>query len=464
MATTTSADRLDGANGGRDWARRNLFNNWYNSAITIVFSVVIGFAAIAALRWVVDGDFTIVVANLRVFMIGQFPTDELWRPWASLMLLLAACGLGSGASFRANQISAAERGLEVETHSWPDLARRFWAAIAVTIFFVSFARTWPPYAGVVAIFGCFVIGREIGRRGPAGLRLRATLAATALGLLSLLVLAGTGGLGALAAGALVGWWVWVELARRDRAPLSTMVRFVISTLLAGVVWVAVNAVGLDGFGWDDWGGLHLSLFVTAVGISVGLPIGIVLALGRQSNLPVVKGATVVFIEFVRGVPLISLLLFSTFMLPLFVPIDLNIPGQITRAMIVITAFSAAYIAEIVRGGLQAVPRGQVEAAQAVGMSPGAIQRRIVLPQALRAVIPALVGQFISLLKDTSLLSIIGVLEFLQASEVANNQPEFLGKELQNITYPFVALGYWAFAYTMSKESRRIEEKLAVGDQ
>ena len=131
-------------------------------------------------------------------------------------------------------------------------------------------------------------------------------------------------------------------------------------------------------------------------------------------------------------------------------------------MIVVTAFSAAYIAEIVRGGLQAVPRGQIEAAQAGGMSVARIQRLIVLPQALRAVIPALVGQFISLLKDTSLLSIIGLLEFLQTSDVANAQTEFLGQGLVAVTYPFVALGYWAFAYTMSKESRRVEERLGVG--
>ncbi|MCP5033811.1 MAG: ABC transporter permease subunit, partial [Actinomycetia bacterium] len=132
------------------------------------------------------------------------------------------------------------------------------------------------------------------------------------------------------------------------------------------------------------------------------------------------------------------------------------------AIIVITGFSAAYIAEIVRGGLQAVPKGQTEAAQASGMSAGSVQRLIVLPQALSAVIPAMVGQFIALFKDTSLLSIIGILEFLRVSDVANAQPDFLGKGLAPVTYLFVAIGYWAFAYTMSKESRRLEVRLGVG--
>jgi general L-amino acid transport system permease protein len=229
-----------------------------------------------------------------------------------------------------------------------------------------------------------------------------------------------------------------------------------------VVYVVEVMIPYDGYGWANWGGLHITLFTTVLGISLGMPFGILLALGRRSNLPVIKTASVIFIEFIRGVPLISLLLFSGLFLPLFFPLDFEIPHELTLAMIVITGFSAAYIAEIVRGGLQAVPKGQTEAAQAMGLSPGAVQRLIVLPQALRAVIPAMVGQFIALFKDTSLLSIIGILEFLRVSDVANAQPDFVGKGLASITYVFVAIGYWAFAYTMSKESRRLERRLGVG--
>ena len=472
-----------------DWIKQNLFNNWYNSLITAVFIFAIAFAVVRALGWLFTSDFLIIRRNLALFMVGQFPRDELWRPWASGYLLMGSLGIGSGVLWRSAQADAEEKGLPPEPHSWPDLLRRFWAIIAVLIFFLSFARTVPPFVGLATIFVAFFVSRELGRRFNPAMRTRGMFFSGLLGLLSLLVLAGTGGLGALTVGGLVGAWTLVEVrryadergvgspetigaSRRARRwhipyPFRRRVGGVLASRAAAVVvflgvWYGLRTLDLGGFGWDDWGGLHLTLFVTVVGISTGLPVGILLALGRQSDLPVIKSASVLFIEFVRGVPLISLLMFSWLMLPLLFPIDLDIPGPLTRVMIVITAFSAAYIAEIVRGGLQAVPRGQVEAAQASGMSAGKIQRLIVLPQALRAVIPALVGQFISLFKDTSLLTIIGLLEFLRASAVANNQTEFLGQGLVTVTYPFVALGYWAFAYTMSKESRRVEERLGVG--
>ncbi|MCY3849415.1 MAG: amino acid ABC transporter permease [Acidimicrobiaceae bacterium] len=476
-----------------EWAKKNLLNNWYNSLITVVVACGMAFAVVRTLGWLFSSDFLIIRRNLAVFMVGQFPRDELWRTWASGYLLMGAFGVGSGVLWRSAQADAEEKGLPTEPHSWPDLLRRFWAIIAVLVFFVSFARTAPPFVGLASAFAVFWISRESGRRFSAAARARGLFFAGLLGLLSLLVLAGSGGLVALTVGGLVGAWTLSEVRRyvddyvvgrgaaspevlgqpqRDqrwrlpdlfkRPAWATWASRAAAVVVGAGVWFGLRAIDWGGYGWEDWGGLHLTLFVTVIGISAGLPVGILLALGRQSDLPVIKGASVIFIEFVRGVPLISLLLFSWFMLPLLFPIDLDIPGKLTRAMIVITAFSAAYIAEIVRGGLQSVPRGQVEAAQASGMSAGRIQRLIVLPQALRAVIPAMVGQFISLFKDTSLLAIIGLLDFLRASAVANAQTEFLGQGLVTVTYPFVALGYWAFAYTMSKESRRVEERLGVG--
>ena len=472
-----------------DCIKQNLFNNWYNSLITAVFIFAIAFALARTLGWLFSSDFLIIRRNLALFMVGQFPRDELWRSWVSGYLLMGSLGIGSGVLWRSAQADAEEKGLPTEPHSWPDLLRRFWAIIAVLIFFLSFARTVPPFVGLATVFVAFFISRELGRRFNPAMRTRGLFFSGLLGLLSLLVLAGTGGLGALTVGGLFGAWTLVEVrryadergvgapetigaSRRVRRwhipyPFKRRVGGILASRVAAAVvfcgvWYGLTSVDLGGFGWDDWGGLHLTLFVTVIGISTGLPVGILLALGRQSDLPVIKSASVIFIEFVRGVPLISLLMFSWLMLPLLFPIDLDIPGPLTRVMIVITAFSAAYIAEIVRGGLQAVPRGQVEAAQASGMSASKIQRLIVLPQALRAVIPALVGQFISLFKDTSLLTIIGLLDFLETSAVANAQPEFLGQGLVAVTYPFVALGYWAFAYTMSKESRRVEERLGVG--
>lgn len=471
------------------WIRTNLFNNWYNSVITVVVLAFVAFAVLRALDWLFSSDFLILRRNLTVFMVGQFPRDELWRPWVSGYLLMGAFGIGSGVLWRSTQEDAEEKGLPTEPHSWPDLLRRFWAIIAILIFFVSFARTVPPYVALAGIFLVFFGSRELGRRFSAAMRTRGLFLSGLLTLLSLLALAGSGGLVALTVGALLGFWALTEVRsyadnrgvggtaqlpagqRRRRTairyPFKRRVGAVAASRVAGVavavgVWYGLNSINLSGYGWDNWGGLHLTLFVTVIGVSTGFPVGILLALGRQSDLPVIKGASVIFIEFVRGVPLISLLLFSSYMLPLLFPRDLDIPSPLTRAMIVITAFSAAYIAEIVRGGLQAVPRGQIEAAQAGGMSAGAIQRHIVLPQALRAVIPAMVGQFISLFKDTSLLAILKLLEFLHASRVSNSQVEFLGQGLVDVTLPFVALGYWAFAYTMSKESRRVEERLGVG--
>ncbi len=471
------------------WVRQNLFNNWYNSLITVVVGLGLVFAVVQVLNWALTSDFLIIRRNLALFMVGQFPRDELWRIWASLYLLTVALGLASGVLFRSEQADAQEKGLPIETHSWAEMVQRFWAIIAISIFFASFARTVLPYLGLAVAFGVFVVGRELGRRFSPQARTRGLYLSGLLGLASLLVKAGTGGLGALTVGALLGVWTFSEVrnyadrrgvgsgqpipvamrARRwrlrypfKRRADGSSASWAAAVVVGVVVWYVLGTLDVSGYGWDDWGGLHLTLFVTVIGISAGFPVGIALALGRQSNLPVIRSASVVFIEFARGVPLISLLLFSWLMLPLLFPITLDIPGPLTRVMIVIAAFSSAYIAEIVRGGLQAVPRGQVEAAQAVGLSAGKIQRLIVLPQALRAVIPALVGQFISLFKDTSLLTIIGLLDFLQTSAVANAQTEFLGQGLVTVTYPFVALGYWAFAYTMSKESRRVEERLGVG--
>jgi general L-amino acid transport system permease protein len=217
-------------------------------------------------------------------------------------------------------------------------------------------------------------------------------------------------------------------------------------------------------GLDDWGGLQLSLLLAASGIILAFPLGILLALGRRSSLAGVRTVSIGFIEFVRGVPLITLLLSANFFLGFFLPVGSDTPSLVGRAIVVITLFSGAYIAEIIRGGLQAVPKGQSEAAQALGLSPLQTSRFVVMPQALRAVLPAMVGQFISLFKDTSLVVIIGLTDLLRFSELANAQPEFVGRELGAITLTFVGFIYWIGSYTMSRESRRLEKKLGVGER
>jgi len=228
------------------------------------------------------------------------------------------------------------------------------------------------------------------------------------------------------------------------------------------VAVVQIVAGTGGVGWNAWGGLLLTVFVTVAGIALSFPLGVLLALGRRSTLPTLRWITVGFIELIRGVPLVALLFLGHYVIPLFFPNTVEPPSTLARALIVVTLFEAAYVAETVRGGLQSIPRGQYEAAQAIGLRPWSVTRLIVLPQALRAVIPAMVGQFISLFKDTSLLQIIGFVELLQVAENATSQPSFLGQRLHTVTFAFAALIYWAGSYTLSRESRRLEQRLGVG--
>jgi general L-amino acid transport system permease protein len=237
--------------------------------------------------------------------------------------------------------------------------------------------------------------------------------------------------------------------------------WLIALLLIGAAYLSL--AGFGGVGWEDWGGLHLNLFLTFAGILIAFPFGLLLALGRRSSLPVIRTISVTYIEFVRGVPLITLLLAGAFAIGFLIPRDIR-PGVVTRMLIAIIAFEAAYIAEVVRGGLQAVPRGQTEAAQAVGLAPWKTMRLIVLPQALRATIPAMVGQFISLFKDTTLVAVLGITELLDATFIVNSQTEYLGEGLFVVTLSFAALVFWVGSYTMSRESRRLERKLGVGER
>jgi general L-amino acid transport system permease protein len=442
------------------WVKSNLFSNWYSSVITVVMAALLLYLVTFLVGWAVDADWEIIRTNLRNFMVGGFPSDELWRPWTSGLLIVAGASLGFGAIARSEYEKDVANGIPNSKPTFVDMLRRFWPILALAIFFVSFARTAGPYIGVaVGIAGLFVM-REIGWRLPESFRSRGIFIFATFLLVAFACLAGTGGLLAVVAGIVAAIWAASELGRA--AVTSRAVGLLGPIVIGLVTFFVLQTIGLDGFGWDDWGGFHITIFATAVGIATGLPFGILLAIGRRSKLPVIKTACVVFIEFVRGVPLITLLLFSSFMLPLFFPAGSDTRSGLTRAMILITAFSAAYFAEIVRGGLQSVPKGQTEAAQASGMSAGAIQRLIVLPQALRNVIPAMVGQAIALFKDTSLLAIIGIADFFQYGKISNAQTGFLGKGLQPLTYAFIALGYWAVAYWMSRESRRLELKLRVG--
>jgi general L-amino acid transport system permease protein len=214
-------------------------------------------------------------------------------------------------------------------------------------------------------------------------------------------------------------------------------------------------------GTNLWGGLLLTFLLTVVGIIFSFPLGVLLALGRRSELPVIRLASILYIELVRGVPLITILFVSQLILPLFLPPNMTI-DRVLRAMVGITLFSAAYLAENVRGGLQAIPRGQFEAAHALGLNGVQTMVFIILPQALRLIIPILVGQFIAVFKDTALVAIVGLLDLVGIAKTVLAQPNFLG--LQREVYVFISLIYWVLSYGMSYLSQQLEVKLGVGKQ
>ncbi len=210
---------------------------------------------------------------------------------------------------------------------------------------------------------------------------------------------------------------------------------------------------------SQWGGLMLTLVIATVGIAGALPLGIVLALGRRSKMPAVKVVCVTFIEFWRGVPLITVLFMSSVMLPLFLPEGMNF-DKLLRALIGVILFQSAYVAEVVRGGMQAIPKGQYEAASAMGLGYWRSMGLVVLPQALKLVIPGLVNTFIALFKDTSLVIIIGLFDLLNSVKQAAADPKWLGMATEG--YVFAALVFWIFCFGMSRYSIHLEHKLDTG--
>ena len=220
-----------------------------------------------------------------------------------------------------------------------------------------------------------------------------------------------------------------------------------------------NIPGLPLQETDTWGGLLATMVTGVVGISASLPIGIVLALGRRSKLPIVRALCVCFIEFIRGVPLITILFMSSVMLPLFLPEGVTF-DKLLRALIGVALFASAYMAEVVRGGLQAIPKGQYEAAEAMGLTYWKSMRLIILPQALKIVIPGIVNTFIGLFKDTTLLGIIGILDLLAVAKATNTDAGWIG--FFNETYFAVGLGFFIFCFGMSRYSIYLENKLHTG--
>lgn len=212
---------------------------------------------------------------------------------------------------------------------------------------------------------------------------------------------------------------------------------------------------------EQWGGLLVTLIISVVGITTSLPLGILLALGRQSKLPVIKTVCIAFIELIRAVPLITILFMASIMLPLFMPQGTTV-DKLLRALVGVTLFASAYMAEVVRGGLQAIPRGQYEAGASLGLGYWQRMFFIILPQALKHVIPGIVNNFISLFKDTSLVYIVGMKDLLEAVKTKNDALEW-SSSTQSITgYLFAAMVFWVFCFGMSRYSLFMERRLDTG--
>lgn len=378
------------------WLRQNLFNTWYNSILTLLSLGFLYWLGSGLLTWIfTQAQWGVISTNLRLFFVGRYPVQLLWRTWATFGLIMSLAGFSWGVREQA-------------THLCQRTRRAILAILAATC----------------AVFAI-----------PVGLASRLCL----LGSLALLVV-----------GALVG-----RQAVRRLPALKTWLALLWLSAFFLLLWLLEGGLFLRPVALDDFSGLMLTILAAAVSIALSFPFGLLLALGRQSRLPVIRWLSVAYIELMRGLPLIGILFMAQVMLPLLLPGGVRLE-RVIRAIAGLTLFSAAYLAENVRGGLQSVPLGQIEAAKALGLNSPLVLALVVLPQALRAVIPAIVGQFISLFKDTSLLAIVGLVDLMGIAQSILANPKFLGRYAE--VYLFVAALYWLCCYAMSLASRQLEKR------
>jgi len=388
------------------WLKENLFSTWYNGLLTLLSLALVYFLLSGVLRWAItQARWEVIPANIRILLVGPYPGeqvmrawgDQVWRVWLALATVTFLMGASGGL--------------------WKGLIRQIAAVVAgVNFILVLLPVTFQTRTWLLGSLAALVVGYLLGRLGRGAKPWKRLV--------------------------LTGWLLSF---------------FVIILLLRGFPGLSL----LPRVETTQWGGLLLTILLAIFGIALSFPLGVLLALGRRSNLPVVRGFSILYIELIRGVPLVTVLFMASVMLPLLLPGSWRL-DKVLRAVIGITLFSAAYMAENVRGGLQSVPQGQIDAAKALGLSGPLTTLLIVLPQALRAVIPAIVGQFISLFKDTSLVVIIGLLDLLNIGRSVLSNPAWLG--LAREVFLFCAVVYWVFSYSMSYVSRRIEQALGVGER
>jgi general L-amino acid transport system permease protein len=258
----------------------------------------------------------------------------------------------------------------------------------------------------------------------------------------------------------VVWMLWLNAPRRD---LGSIYFFIVLPISAYILLTGSKLIGLMPVDTVLWGGILVTIVVAWVGIVVSLPLGVMLALGRRSRMPAVRLFSVIFIEFVRGVPLVTVLFMASVMLPLFVPEHLS-PDKLLRALVGIALFASAYMAEVVRAGLQAIPKGQFEGAMSVGLGYSQMMKLIILPQALKITIPNIVNTYIGLFKDTTLVFIVGIFDFLHTVEVSRIDPKWATPVTSTTGYAVAAIFYWIFCYSMSRYARATEARLGKGDR
>ncbi|WP_421723819.1 amino acid ABC transporter permease [Bauldia sp.] len=467
------------------WLREGFFSSITNTVMTIIGILFLLWAIPPLLDWAIfsavwTGDsreaciapgtgacWAFVNAKFGQFMYGRYPIDERWRAdiagiiltigivWlavpripyksASAILLfgifpIAALFLLTGGNF------------DVSAWTIPNIVLLgFFATAAIASF--AARNSSPLLAGRVAPI---VIGAALGILivsffvdGPVAAVGQATIsfstiviwlcgiAGFVLGLLAI-----HGSRGRPGARALVGAWFAVAVA-------CIVIGFL--SIDFGLVYVETEL----------WGGLLVTLVIALTGMGASLPLGIALALGRRSRLPVIRFVSIAFIEFVRGVPLITVLFMASVMLPLFLPPGVNF-DKLLRALIGVALFTSAYMAEVVRGGLQAIPKGQYEAAQALGLNYWKSMRLIILPQALKIVIPGIVNSFISLFKDTSLVLIIGIFDLLGIVRANFSDANWASPPIVPTGYVFAGFVFWAFCFGMSRYSLYMERRLDTG--
>jgi general L-amino acid transport system permease protein len=414
MSTLTDTQRtLKPREGALIWVRQNLFRSRLDAVVTLVLGAIGLYLMFRFLTFVfVNAQWEIIRVNLKLLLVGRWPAEHLLRIAVSVIVLAFWSGILVGL-IMARQVRRGSADLDLTgwQRIW-DLGRRFGLLIATVLLLLALATTEGPWLVAIGLFAAVLLGRV------AGFKLGSVLLPTALVRLSVVVLMVT--------------------------PFALFMYLV------------------DAVPFAEWEGFLFNLAAAGAGIVLCFPLGILLALGRRSSLPLLRSLSVGYIEFVRGAPLYVLLLMANVSLEFFVPPWIA-PSKPLRAVVTFTLFTAAYVAEIVRGGLQSVPYGQEEAAKALGLSPYRQMTRIVLPQALRNVIPAQIGQFISLFKDTTLAGLaLGILDLLAAGQAITQQDPYRGQGLIIESLVFVAFLFWVGSFTMSRESQRLERKLGVG--